>query len=56
MKVHILDTPDDSRNYPKGCSQDKPDFERVHRELADTRLDGYAESHDVAARRTALKF
>lgn len=54
MKVHILDTSDDSRNYPNGCSQDETNFERVHREMADIRLDRYAESHGVAVRITAL--
>lgn len=52
----MLDTPDDSRNYPEGRSQEDTDFERVHRKLADTRLDRYAKSHDVAVKITALEF
>lgn len=56
MEVYILDAPDDSRNQPNGCSENKTDFEGVHRELADIPLDRDAETHDVAARMTALKF
>lgn len=56
MEVNILDASDDSRNYPNGRSEYETDFERVHRELADILIDRDAESHDVAARITALEF